>query len=73
MLRFVLAGLGWLLVVSSTFNIAIKLFGSDWAVARYAGSDRNLDSPFIGLAIGLVFLALSQILKKLDDVLQRGE
>lgn len=73
MLKYVLNGLGWFTVVSTTFNIAIKLFGSDEALLRHAGSSRNLNSPITGFAIGLVFLGLGSIISKLDQILQRDE
>ena len=73
MLKYILAGLGWLLMVSTAFNIAIKLFGADDVVLRYAGSSRDLNTPLTGIAIGLVFLGISSIIGKLDKILQRNE
>lgn len=73
MLKNILAGLGWLLVVSTVFNTAVKLFGTDALVLRVAGSSRKLDAPLTGFAIGLVFLALVSIMGKLDQILQKDE
>ena len=42
-----------------------KVFGSDAEVARYAGSTRNLDTPILTIAFGIVFFALSSILTRL--------
>lgn len=73
MLEKILAGLGWLLLVSTLTNIAIKLFGTEEIVLLYAGSSRNVNAPLYGFAIGLMFLGLSSIIKKLDKILQRDE
>jgi len=73
MLEKTLAVLGWFVIVSASFNIAIKLFGTDEIVLLYAGSSRDLNAPTYGVAIGLVFLGLSSIIKKLDKILRRDE
>ena len=73
MLKYVLNGLGWFAVITSTLNIAIKLFGSNEAVLAFSGISRNLDAPIIGFAVGLVFLGLGSVMKKLDQILQRDE
>ena len=73
MLKNILWGLGWFLVVASLFSIAIKLLGTDELVLMHAGSSRNLDTPITMFATGLVFLALVSIMEKLDQILQRNE
>jgi len=71
MVNFILRLFGGLIAITSIFNISIKLFGSDDAVLRYAGSSRNMDTPILSLAIGIVFLGLATIIKKLDDLEER--
>lgn len=73
MLKYVFAGLGWLLLVSAIFNIVVRLFGSDESVLRYAGSSRDLDLGIMIFFIGLVFLGISSIMGKLDKILQDGK
>ena len=71
MLKYVLAILGWIFSLSSGLNILIKLFGSDDAVLAYAGSSRNMDVASLGFAISLIFLGISKILFKLEDLDER--
>ena len=73
MLQNILWGLGWLLVVTGVFNIAVKVLGPEELVLMLAGSSRNLDAPITMFATGLVFLALVSIMEKLDQILQRDE
>lgn len=70
MLKYVLSGIGCLIIASTVLNISIKLFASDDAVLRYAGSSRNLDIPLTGLAVGLAFLGLAAIIDRLDTLLE---
>lgn len=70
MLKNILVVLGWILIVTTLFNISIKLFGDDHMVSRYAGSSRNVDAPSLGFAIGLIFLGISSIIGKLDELLK---
>jgi len=71
MINFILRLFGGLLAITSIFNILVKLFGSDDAVLRYAGSSRNMDTPILSLAIGIAFLGLATIIRKLDDLEER--
>ena len=64
-----LSALGGLALIVAFLNGAIKLFGSNESVARYAGADRDLDLNISVAAIGIVFLALSAILSKLTNIL----
>ncbi|WP_146010327.1 hypothetical protein [Acidimangrovimonas sediminis] len=73
MLKWLLGGCGWLLCVASVTNIAIKLFGADEAVRRYAGTSRNRASPFLILAIALIFLGISEVLARLDRLLTQDD
>ena len=73
MLENILWGLGWLLVVTGVGSIAVKVLGTEELVLMFAGSSRNLDVPIAGFAIGLVFLGLSSVIEKLDEILQRDE
>ena len=68
MLKYVLAILGWLLLLVFGLNISIKLFGADQAVLDYAGSSRNIDTASLAVAIALIFLGLSKILWKFEEL-----
>jgi len=70
-IRCTLTGFGWFLLLIGTIKICVKIFGSDFAVSRYAGSSRNLDTSITFVLTALVFLALSSIIGKLDKLLER--
>lgn len=71
MLKYVFGILGWLLILVFGLNISIKLFGSDQAVLDYAGSSRNMDTASLVVAIALIFLGISKILWKFEELDQR--
>ena len=71
MIKYVLGTLGWLMVLVTGFNILVKLFGSDAAVLRYAGTSRDIDTPTLGFAIALIFLGISKVLWKPEELDER--
>ena len=68
MLRLALTILAVLGLISSAFSVVIKIFGSDWAVAEYAGSSRNVDASLITIVVCLCLLALVEILDRLESI-----
>lgn len=65
-MKIALRVIGWLGIILSLWNGYTKLFGSDFAVARYAGGTRDIDLNITVLAFCLIFLALAAILDRLD-------
>lgn len=65
-MKYLLVAVGFLGSFLSIMNGAIKLFGSDWAVARYTTGTRNIDWNVSVLAFCLLFFALATILERLD-------
>ena len=65
-MKTLLRVIGWLGITLSLWNGATKLFGSDWAVARYTAGSRDIDLNITVLAFCLIFLALASILARLD-------
>lgn len=55
--------IGWFGVSVSLANIAIKIFGTEETVIRYAGGSRDLDYNISVIAFCLIFLALAAILE----------
>lgn len=70
MLKWSLDILGWLAVLSGSFNGAVRLFGTSEFVALYAGNSRNLDLPITFFVFGLILIALASIIARLDKLLQ---
>lgn len=65
-MRIVLLVIGWFGIALAVFNSGVKIFGSAEEVARYAGSNRNLDTNFTVLAFCLIFLGLAAILNRIS-------
>ena len=69
----VLRAFSWFGILIAVSNGAIKVFGNDAAVLRYAGSNRSIDSNFAIFAFCLIFLALAAILSRFDDLRKAQE
>jgi energy-converting hydrogenase Eha subunit E len=66
MLIFILRALASMGLFLSIFNASIKIFGSTEFLHQYAGSSRHLDTNISTIAVCIIFLALAEILSKLD-------
>ena len=73
MMKNILTILGVLLLGSSALAMGIKFFAPTEIVLRYYGtSGRSLDGTIVLLAVSLIFLGISSILERLDQLLKAG-
>lgn len=61
-MSIVLKIIGWLGLIIAFTNGAMKIFGDDAFIARYAEATRNLDNNIAEITFCLIFLALAKII-----------